>query len=77
MTEAREIGHQPVHLRRGQPDLRPPMDSRQVCEIVSRVAAEVLSEVHAGTWRPPGTLRIDSWLRGPAPCQDVKSGCAR
>jgi hypothetical protein len=34
------------------------MDSRQVCDILAAVAAEVLSEVRAGRWRRPATLRV-------------------
>jgi hypothetical protein len=33
------------------------MDSRQVCDILAAVAAEVLSEVRAGRWHPPATLQ--------------------
>jgi hypothetical protein len=29
------------------------MDSRQVCDIVAAIAAEVLSEIRSGAWRPP------------------------
>ena len=38
------------------------LDRKRVCEILGRVAAEVLSEVEAGTWRPPATLGIRSLL---------------
>jgi hypothetical protein len=35
-----------------------PMDRSQVCAIVAETAAQVLSEIRAGIWHPPTTLRV-------------------
>jgi hypothetical protein len=59
MTQAPEVQRSPLSIFGGSlDDLADPMESRQVCEIVGQVAAEVLSEVQAGTWRPPTTLCV-------------------
>ena len=47
---------QPLHSRSR---LNASLESQRVCEIVGRIADEVLSEVRAGTWQPPTTTRID------------------
>jgi hypothetical protein len=62
MTQAPEV--EPLHIFWNHPQPRGSMDSQRVCEIVGQVAAEVLSEVRAGTWHPPTTLRIYPQLRG-------------
>ena len=50
MTELRDAGGEAAGS--GQA-----MDSRQVCDILAAVAAEVIAEVQSGRWRPPATLR--------------------
>lgn len=59
MTQAQEVDHSPLRAYWDSSLTRKPMDSKRVCEIIGQVAAEVLSEVQAGTWRPPTTLRIN------------------
>ena len=68
MTQAaQEVDRWPLSDSWGFSSTRMPMDSARVCEIVGRMAAEVLCEVQAGTWHPPATLRINlggahSWV---------------
>jgi hypothetical protein len=60
MTQAaQEVDRWPLSDSWGFSSTHMPMDSARVCEIVGRMAAEVLCEVQAGTWRPPATLRIN------------------
>jgi hypothetical protein len=60
MTQAaQEVDRWPLSDSWGFSSTHVPMDSARVCEIVGRMAAEVLCEVQAGTWRPPATLRIN------------------
>lgn len=59
MTQAQEVDHSPLRAYWDSSPTRKPMESERVCEIIGQVAAEVLSEVRAGTWRPPTTLRIN------------------
>lgn len=56
MTQAPETKRWPLPTIGVPPVTREP-DRQLVCEIVGLIAAEVLSEVEAGTWRPPTTLR--------------------
>lgn len=74
MTQAAEAGSGSLRIFSGSAQPRRPIDSQQVCEIVGRVAADVLSEVRTGTWHPPATLRIDPRLHG---CRVRKDGSSR
>jgi hypothetical protein len=65
MTQAAEAESWAPATVQVLPRMRRP-DRQRVCEILGRVAAEVLSEVEAGTWRPPATLGIRSLLTEPA-----------
>lgn len=64
MSQAQGVDHSPLRTVWDSSRTSRPMDSKRVCEILGQVAAEVLSEVRAGTWQPPTTLRINPQPRG-------------
>lgn len=64
MTQTPGLDRWPLSTCWGPSHTRDPMDSQRVCEIVGQVAAEVLAEVRAGTWRPPTTLNINPRVHG-------------
>ena len=55
MMHAPEVRRSPLATVQVRPGALMP-DRQRVREILDRVAAEVLSEVEAGTWSPPATL---------------------
>lgn len=64
MTQAAEVDRWPLSAILSSCRTDRPPDRNRVCEIVCQVAAEVRSEIQAGTWRPPSTLRINPRLHG-------------
>jgi hypothetical protein len=53
--------------------LTAPMDSQHVCEVVAEIAAQVLAEVRAGSWRRPSTLSIGGRAIAASPSRGSRS----